>query len=169
MRQFGEGAAQRRGSPLKISTQERLLESELKLAHWTEGVHEEPLQMFDRLQQRIGLRTLGRRPASAQGRAHLIQALAQPVQQMINRLQSQRLTQRRDHGLDAGLAQPLDQQLPQPRGGEAMARQDVGQKNGKGASAAAALAAVGTKDPLTSDGLSVGLVGIVAVKEAVPV
>jgi len=50
-----------------------------------------------------------------------------------------------------------------------MAWQDLGPENGKGASAAVALAAIGTKDPLSPGRLAVGLGGIVAVKNAVPV
>jgi hypothetical protein len=50
-----------------------------------------------------------------------------------------------------------------------MAWQDLGQENGKGASAAAALAAIGTKDPLAPGRLAVGFGRIVAAKNAVPV
>lgn len=50
-----------------------------------------------------------------------------------------------------------------------MARQDLGQENGKSASAAAALAAIGTEDPLSPGRLAVGFGGIVAVENAVPV
>jgi len=50
-----------------------------------------------------------------------------------------------------------------------VARQDLGQKNGKGLAATAALAAIRTKDPLTALGLAGGLSRIVAVKFAVAV
>ncbi len=50
-----------------------------------------------------------------------------------------------------------------------MTRQNLGQEDRKGASAAAALAAIGTKNPLPSGRLAVGFAGIVAVKNAVPV
>jgi len=48
-------------------------------------------------------------------------------------------------------------------------RQNLGQEDRKGASAAAALAAIGTKNPLSSGRLAVGFARIVAVKKAVPV
>jgi len=48
-------------------------------------------------------------------------------------------------------------------------RQHVRQHQRKGASATAALPAIGTKHPLAAEALPAGLVGIVAAKKAVPV
>ncbi|MGH7989876.1 MAG: hypothetical protein ACREDS_06805 [Limisphaerales bacterium] len=50
-----------------------------------------------------------------------------------------------------------------------MTRQNVGQNNGKCFTAAAAMPAIGTKYTPTSAQSSVRLVGIVALKKAVPV
>jgi hypothetical protein len=88
---------------------------------------------------------------------------------MIKRLQTKGRRQRLRGGFERSAGQPLDEQAPQQRGRDAMARQDLGQENGKSASAAAALAAIGTKDPLSPGRLAVGFGGIVAVENAVPV
>lgn len=88
---------------------------------------------------------------------------------MIERLQAKGRCQRLHGGFERSADQPLAQQAPEHRGRDAMARQDLGQENGKAASATTALAAIGTEDPLSPDRLAVGLGGIVAVKNAVPV
>jgi len=59
--------------------------------------------------------------------------------------------------------------LPKQRGREGVTWEHLGPENGKGASAAAALAAIGTKDALSPGRLAVGFDGIVAVEQAVPV
>jgi hypothetical protein len=50
-----------------------------------------------------------------------------------------------------------------------MARQDLGPENRKRASTAATPAAIGTKNPLATGRLAVGLGRIVAAEQAVPV
>ena len=50
-----------------------------------------------------------------------------------------------------------------------MTRQNLGQEKGKGFAAATTLPAIGTKYPLTTNGLAADLNGIVAAKKAVPV
>jgi len=79
--------------------------------------------------------------------------------------QSQRL--RRSFNRSAG--EHLSEQLPKQRGRGGMARQNIGREDGKGAPASTALAAIGTKDPLAADQLSIGLGGVVALEKAVPV
>ena len=72
-------------------------------------------------------------------------------------------------GFNRSAGEHLSEQLPKQRGRGGMSRQDIRQEDRKGAPAAAALAAIGTKDPLAADQLSIGLSGIVALEKAVPV
>ena len=88
---------------------------------------------------------------------------------MIKRLQAKGRPQRLRGGLERRAGQPLDEQAPEHRGRKAMSRQDLSPENGKRATAAAAPAAIGTKNPLTPGRLAVGLGGIVAEEQAVPV
>lgn len=59
--------------------------------------------------------------------------------------------------------------LPQPRGREGVAWQNLSQEKGKGAPATAALAAIGTEDPLTAHRPSVHPRGVVAGELAVAI
>src|SRR5262245_21637084 len=104
--------------------------------------------MFGSLQKRIGLRTGRRLLLAAQERAHSIQALAQPLQKVIKSLQGKGQTQRLRNGLNRSCRQQLAQQIPEQRGTDRMAWQGVGEENGEGAPATAALAAIGAEDPL---------------------
>jgi hypothetical protein len=63
----------------RASTQQRLLESELKFAHRAERVSEDTLKMLNGLQQRIGLGTIGCFSASAQAGPKPIGAPAQAL------------------------------------------------------------------------------------------
>ena len=125
--------------------------------------------MLDRLQQRIDLGTLRRRLSATEPATHHVQALAQPVEHMIKRLQAKGRRQPPGRGLERSAGQALAQQVPEHRGRQTVTGQDLSPENGKRASAAAALAAIGTKNPLTTDRLAVGIGGVVAVEKTVPV
>jgi hypothetical protein len=125
--------------------------------------------MLDGLQQRVGLRTVwGLVPATKQA-TQIRQAPAQPLEQMIKRLQPEGQRQRLGGGFDGTAFQQPAEQLPQPRGGNRVARQHLGQKEGKGPSAAATLAAIGAKDPLAAQGLAAYGGRVIAVKLAMAV
>ena len=154
---------------VRTSTQQGLLESELKFAHRTERISEDPVEMLDSLQQRIGLGTIGCFASPAQPGANSIRTPAQALEHMVNRLQRERQAQGLRCGFDEGVGQQLDQQLRKQRGTEGVTREHLGPENGERAAAAATLAAIGTKDPLSPGCLAVGCGGIVAVEQAVPV
>jgi hypothetical protein len=145
-------------------TQERMLKTDLKPRHRTGLAGKDQLQMFHGLQQRIGLATGGRFQLAGQPGAHGIQALAQAGEQMISRLQCKQPGQRLRRRFDGSTGEPLAEQLPQERRADRVAREHLGQEEGKRASAAAALAAIGTKDPLAPGQATVGGGGIVAVE-----
>lgn len=150
-------------------TEECLLKGELKFTHRTGRLGEDVLQMLDGVAKRIGVRTGRFLLAATQSTAQQIQSLPQTGQQVIHRLQRPGQAQRMGRGPDTGLSEQRGQQRPQPGGRKRMPWQHRGQKQGKRAPAAAALAALGTIDPLAADRLA-GRVGrIVAVEQAVPV
>jgi hypothetical protein len=152
------------------SAQKWLLKRELKLADQTEALGKNSLEMFDGLQERIGLGTVRRFLPAAQSTTKRVEPLAQPLQQVINRFQGKRQAQRLGGGFDTGIGHKLDQKLAQQRSADGVARQHVSQKNRKRLSATAAPAAIGTKDPLApSQQAAIVLGGIVAIKNAVPV
>ncbi len=152
-----------------FSAQERLLKEELKLAHRAELMEKGRLQMFDGLPEGIGLGTVGRFLRSTQQTAQSIQTQAEAMKQMVTSLQGQKRTDRLRGAFDRSLSQKLAEQLPEERGSDRVARENVSHKEGESASAAAALAAIGTKDTLPPGEMTAAGGRIVAVKEAVPV
>ena len=74
-----------------------------------------------------------------------------------------------DAGFDRQAGQQLAKQLPEQWGPDGMAREHLRQENREGPPAAAALSAIGTKDPVASAVLASGGGEIVAVKFAMPV
>jgi hypothetical protein len=108
-------AKRRRGNSVRnlgcgrTSTQQGLLESELKLAHRAERISEDHLKMLDCLQQRIGLGTIGCFASSAQPGANPIRTPAQALEHMVNRLQRERQAQGLRCGFDEGVGQQLGQ------------------------------------------------------------
>jgi len=155
--------------PGHSSTQERLLEGELKLRHRTGRRGEDLTQMLDSLAEGIGLRTGGRYLPATQNAAQFVQAPPQAGEQVIHRFQRQRQVERERGGADAGLREQRRQERPEPWGRERVPWQHCRQKQGERVPATAALAAVGTEDPLAPDRLAGGRGRIVAVKQAVPV
>lgn len=101
--------------------------------------------------------------------AHGIQSLAQAPQQMIAGLQRQKRTDRLRGALYRNVGQQPAEQLPEQRGGDRVAWENLSQKNGERSTTTLALAAIGTKDPLPPRQSTIGSGGIVAIKEAVPV
>ena len=72
-----------------LSSQQRLLENELKLAGGTDRAGEGGLQMLNGLEKWIRMGTIRWALSAAQANADYIQSTAQPLEQMVNRLQSQ--------------------------------------------------------------------------------
>lgn len=142
---------------------------ELKIADGTDCSNEGCLQVLDRLEERVAVGTIRRRFLFAQPNPDGIQAPTQSLEQMVDRLQGCRRLGLMESGPDGEAREQSDEQLPEDCGGDAMARQDILQKDRAGAAAASALAAIGAVNPLASDLALVGLGQVVAVKKAVPV
>jgi len=115
------------------------------------------------------LATVGCPMAAAESATNRVEPLAQPLQQVINRLQSKRQAEILNSRFDAGARQEIDQKLAQQGCADGVPWQNFGQENRKRFSAAAALSAIGTKDPLAPAQAAVGSGGIIAVEDAVPV
>lgn len=107
------------------SLKERLLKEELKLADGTEVAGANGLQMFHRLPEWIGMRTGGRCSPIKQPAPNLGQALAQALQEVINRFQGERQAQFLSRRFDAGDGQQLNQELAQQNGADRVARQNI--------------------------------------------
>jgi hypothetical protein len=102
-----------------------LLKRKLKIAHRTEAFGKYRLEMLDRLAERIRVGTgWGFLPA-AQPAANVRQLVAQPLQQMIDRFQSEGQAQVLNDGFDASVGQKLNQELAQQCGRDGVARQNV--------------------------------------------
>ena len=151
------------------STQQCLLERELKITHWTERASEDRLQMLNRLQDRIALGTVRRFASPAQAGANPVQALSQPLDQVIHCLQGQAQSRSFMAGLERGSRKPRAQHLPEQRRVDGVARQHLREEHRKCFAATSPLPAVGTKDPLAALAPAIAPLRIVAVKNAVPV
>lgn len=104
--------------------------------------------MFHRLEERIGLRTGRGGLLPAERRAHCRQAPSQPVQQMVKGLQRKRRGQRLDRCFDGPPGQQAIEQPPQLWPRHRMARQYVGQEDGKAPPTAAPPAPAAAPNPL---------------------
>ena len=125
--------------------------------------------MPERQQQRVGIRALrGFALLTQQGTQH-IQAAPQPSHQSAISLQRKNRPERLGGGFDRCSRQQLAEQLPEHARPDTVSRQNVGQKDRESLSTTAALAAVRAEDPLSSHGLPGAMIGIVAVKNAMPV
>lgn len=151
------------------STQKGLLEGELEFDQQSGGAGEERLKMLNGLEERIGLGTVGRGLAAAKQAAQGIDAAAQALAQVVESFQSEGQVQRMGSAFERSARQQGDEQPAQQRGGHGVAGKHLGQENGEGVAATAAPAAIGAEDALAAQGLTGGVGGIVAVKEAVPV
>lgn len=141
----------------------------LKSGGWAHLARKHSLKVFDGVPQRVSLPAGRWWLFTAEPGAQIIQALAQLAPEAIHRFQREGQPEFFRGGLDGKPGQQFHQPGPHPRGGERVPWQHVRQQQGKGAPATAALAAIGTKYPLAADRVAGGLVGIVAVEEAVPV
>ena len=155
----------------RASLQERALEIKLKVGGRTEALGKETPQMLRRLEQRIGLRAGGRLLLPAKHRAHPGQPLAQPMQQMVKRFQRKGQGQRLSRRFDGTPGQQTNEQPPQPWPRHRMARQHVGQEDGKTPPTAAPPAPVAAPHPLAPLPLGFPVAGarIVAVELAMAV
>ena len=127
--------------------------------------------MFHRLEERIGLRTGRGWLLPAEHRAHCRQPPSQPMEQMVKGLQRKRQGQRLDRGFDGTTGQQAIEQPPLPWPPHRIARQHVGQENGKAPPTAAPRASVAAPHPLAPLPLSLPVAGtrIVAVELAMAV
>jgi hypothetical protein len=126
------------------------LKGELKITDQTAALGKNGLQMFHRVAERIGLGTGWGLLSAIQLRADFRQPAAQPQQQVINRFQRKRQAQFLGGGSDVGVGQQVNQEFAQQDGADRMARENVGQKDRKRASASPTQSAIGAKDPLAS-------------------
>jgi len=101
--------------------------------------------------------------------AQTVEPAAQAAPEPVERFQSERRVQRLRGGFQGDARQQTGQQSRQDRGGYAMPWQYLGQEDGDGATAPAALASIGAKGPLTAGPLPVGVLGIVAHQAAVAI
>lgn len=125
--------------------------------------------MLDGLQERIGLGTIGRGLAAAKQATKPIQAQTQSPAQVVERFQGKGQAQGMSGAFEGSMGQQGDQESAQHRGGEGVTWEHIAQENGERAATTAAVAARGAEDALAAQGWMGGIVGIVAVKEAVPV
>jgi hypothetical protein len=151
------------------STQQGLLKAQLKGAQSASRGPERALEMLHGLKERVALRTVGRRLLAAKQTTQIRQPSTQPLKQMVYSLQAERQRQGLESRFGRTAAQQPLEQPPQPGGRNTVARQHLGQENTKGSSAAPTLAAIGAKDPLSAQRLSVGYGGIVAVELTVTI
>ena len=125
--------------------------------------------MFDCLQKRVALGTVGRLPSPPQAAPNLLKAMAQALDQMIKRFQPEGQPQAFMAGLERGRRKQRLKHFPEQRRADRVARQHVGQEQRKRFAATAPLPAIGTKDPLAASAPAITLLRVVAVKNAVPV
>jgi hypothetical protein len=152
-----------------ISTQKGLLKAQLKGTQNASPLREQVLEVLNGLKQWIGLRTVGRGLMTAKQAAQFGHSPTQPLKQMVESLQAERHRQDLDSRLNGTTSQQPLEQPPQPGGGNTVARQHLRQEQAKGSTAAPALTTIGAKDPLSTQRLSVGHGGIVAIELAVPI
>ncbi len=152
-----------------LSSQQRLLETELKLANRTDRSRAGCLQMLDGLEERIAVGTVWRRFPVAEPNPNCVQAPTQSLEQMVDRLQRHRRFDLMESRPDGMACQQGDQQMSQDCGRDGMARQNSFQEDRAGAATTSAFAAIGAVDPLAADLAFVGLGRVIAVKQAVPV
>jgi hypothetical protein len=166
--QFGQPESAAPG-PAGGSAQERLLEAQLKVRQRTHRTRKDRPEMFESLEQGLGPCAGRRRLRTTESRTQRIQSPAQFAAQTIHRFQGEGQPCLFGGRLHREPGQQFHQPGPHAGGGERMSRQHVGPHQGKGASATATRPAIGTEYPLATDRAAVGLIGIVAAKNAMPV
>lgn len=150
-------------------SQEWSLKTELKIGWRTGAGPKDCPQVFQGLQQRIGLQTDRRRLFAAKPGAKTVQLRSQFASQLIERFKGEGQPHFFGGGFERKPRQHLHHPLPHQRSGQGVTRQNVGQDDGKSPATTAALTAIRTKHPLAADALAAGLRRIVAPKNAVPV
>lgn len=146
-----------------------MLKLKLKISRWNRTARKDGLEMFHRLQDRLGLRAWGRGLSAAEPDPHRSQTLFQFPSQAINRFHRKGHPQFFHRCLEGKSGQQIDQPWPHQRSGQSVSRQNVRQEQGKGASAPTALSTIGAIHPLAPERFSVRGVGIIAQRPAVPV
>lgn len=156
-------------SMTSVSSQQRLLENELKLARWTDRVGESRFQMLESLEKWIVPSTVGRSGSATEVNTQAVQAAAQSLEQMINRLQGGERFDLMESRPDRSAGQHSRQDLPEGRGADRVSGQNVIQEDRKGVSTASALAPIGAEDSLAANRVPIRLGAAVPEQETVPV
>lgn len=146
-----------------------MLKTTLKSGGRTPLAREHGLQVFNGVQQGINPSADRRWLLAAKAGPPIVELPTQFPPEVIDRLQCKGQPEFFGGGFDGKSGQQFHQPGPQARGGERVPWQHVRQHQGEGAPATAALAPIGTEDPLAPDGAPVGFIGIVAAQDAVPV
>ena len=126
-------------------------------------------EMFERLQQRIGLRARRRRLLARQKAAHNAELSSAPANDAVDRFEGKRQTEGFGSGFDRRAPEQFAEQRPQQRGGESVAGQHAREKQRESFAAAAPLPAIRTERPLAPDNLAVHYCRVVAAQHAVAV
>ena len=130
---------------------------------------EHRLEMFHGLQERIGLTAGWWGLDAAERGSQLIQPVPQATAQPIEGFHGKRQPQFLDRRLERKPGQEFEQPAPHPRRRQGVTGQHLSPEHGKGASAPAAAAAIGTKDPLPTRRAGIRAGRIIAVELAVAV
>lgn len=142
---------------------------ELEGRRWTRAVRKDRPQMLHSLQEGLGLPAGRWRLLPAKSRPQFVQSPPQAASQPIECFQGKRQPQLLSSSFKGKPRQHFLQPRPHPRSRQSVARQNLGQHQGKCFPAATALPTIGTKHPLTTGQLTAGLNRIVAAKKTVPV
>jgi len=142
---------------------------QLKSSRRTLAAREGRLQMFDGLQQRVGVRAGGWALFAAKSGAHPVQSAPERSSQPIERFQGEGQAHAFRRCFERGVGQQAGQPPPQQASGNRMARQNLRQENGECAPATAAPPTVGAEHALPAQQLTRSNKGILALKPAVTV
>lgn len=164
----GGNSAKAAAWPIGLA-QKRMLKMELECRQRTLTVRKNRPQMLHGLQEWLGLPAGRWGLLPAKPRPQFVQPPPQAASQPIERFQGEGQPQFFRGGFEGKPRQHFHQPRSHPRSRQSVTRQNLGQHQGKCFPAATALAAIGTKHPLTTSQLTAGLNRIVAAQNAVPV
>jgi hypothetical protein len=137
----------------------------LKFDQGIGGRWEDLLKMFHCLQQRFAMATGRRwRSASMKFGSQNAQAMAQTLQEMVERVQGQRPLTGFGGGLDGERYAPPQEERPEDGCRDGVTRQELGEKHRETASATTPFAAFGTTDALPAFDLFLNALNLVAVE-----
>jgi hypothetical protein len=142
---------------------------QLKLRRRTGTAGKHALEVRERLEQRIGMRALGRRLLPAKPGPQPVQATSQLSIQLIEALQGKGQPRFFRCRFEREPSQQFDEPGPQPAGPPSVTGQNLSQEDAEAAAATATLTAVATPYPLAAKTRAFGRERIVAVELAVAV